>query len=51
MLVNFSDRVDDDWQYWIDANIAAGVSFSFSTSQRIKYQVRLLCKRVEISVD
>ena len=25
MLVNFSDRVDEDWQYWIDANIAAGV--------------------------
>jgi len=25
MLVNFSDRVDDDWQYWIDANIAAGL--------------------------
>merc|ERR1712117_791824 len=20
MLVNFSDRVDDDWQYWIDAD-------------------------------
>merc|ERR1711971_993679 len=25
VLVNFSDRVDEDWQYWIDANIAAGV--------------------------
>merc|ERR1712020_498027 len=25
MLVNFSDREDPDWQYWIDANIAAGV--------------------------
>ena len=27
MLVNFSEREDEDWQYWIDANIAAGVSF------------------------
>merc|ERR1711944_260851 len=25
MLVNFSEREDGDWQYWIDANIAAGV--------------------------
>jgi len=25
MLVNFSEREDEDWQYWIDANIAAGV--------------------------
>ena len=30
MLVNFSEREDEDWQYWIDANIAAGVSFSFN---------------------
>ena len=39
MLVNFSDRVDEDWQYWIDANIAAGVRFPFCTSavQHIKY--------------
>ena len=29
MLVNFSEREDEDWQYWIDANIAAGVSFRF----------------------
>ena len=29
MLVNFSEREDEDWQYWIDANIAAGVSFLF----------------------
>merc|ERR1712012_548674 len=25
MLVNFSEREDEDWQYWIDPNIAAGV--------------------------
>ena len=30
MLVNFSEREDEDWQYWIDANIAAGVSFFFN---------------------
>jgi hypothetical protein len=50
MLVNFSDREDPDWQYWIDANIAAGVrDFPFTvllqpSTSRIKNLCKILCK-------
>ena len=34
LLSGFVGYEDEEWQYWIDANIAAGVSFLANTGER-----------------